>query len=399
MEPASKRLRVELGTSEMGSEKEVDCSVVGEEAPGQIMEGLPDHLALECLARVPLSSMRGVCKEWQRVIYEPHFQYLRALNGASQLDWVYTLVQSADNTFKWRAFDPYSSRWHDLPAPPHPMEFQVFNPDCIGVSYSVQCASTATKLVMVSALKARKDGHPRMTLEPALEHPYIFDTRTCTWKQGSPLSVPRKWCVCGMSGQSLYVASGSGKEWDRELSKSVEAYNLVEDKWENRRGLSTSKFSGEAMSAVTSNGKLHFVSGRGVFSKDGVVYDVATDCWSEMAPGLKRGWTGPAVAVNGKFYLLETPAGKLKVYCGEEDEWKTIMVDAKLRNLEVFVGSNGKIVAIEAPVKDGDSSAGGQVLRVIDLASNIPRIFDIPVEGGRVVSVQVLAMMHHLPKQ
>jgi len=398
METTAKRVRVSTGACEMADEKVTDCASSVDFA-GQIIEGLPDHLAMECLARVPLSSMRGVSQAWQRVIYDPHFRSLRALHGASQLDWVYTLVQSADNTFKWRAFDPFAARWHDLPPPPHPMKFQLSNPDCIGVSYSVQCASSATKLVMVSALKARKDGHPRMTLVPALDHPYIFDTRTCSWTQGSPFSVPRKWCVCGVSGESLYVASGSGKEWDRELSKSVEAYNLVDDKWENRRSLSSSKFSGEAMSAVTNEEKLYFVSGRGVFSKDGVVYDVATDLWSEMAPGLKKGWTGPAVAVDAKFFLLETPAGKLKVYSPEEDEWKTIMVDAKLQSLEVFVGTRGKVVAIEAPVKDADASAGGQLLRVIDLASDAPRIFDIPVEGGQVVSVQVLAMMHHRPKQ
>lgn len=400
METACKRLRVEMSGVVTGCSEEVteDCSSVS----GQIMEGLPDHLAMECLARVPLASMRGVSKVWQNVIYDPHFQSLRAGNGSAQLDWVYTLVQSRDNAFMWRAFDPFSSQWHDLPPPPHPMEFQLFNPDCIGISYSVQCASSSTKLAMVSAMKVKQDDgqQHRMTMEPALDHPYIFDTRTCSWKQGSAFSVPRKWCVCGVAGQSLYVASGSGKYWDRELSKSVEVYNLGEDTWDKRKSLSSSKFSGEAMSAVTNDEKLYFVSGRGVFSKDGVVYDVATDLWSEMAPGLKKGWTGPCVAVNGKFYLLETSAGKLKVYSAEDDEWRTIMVDSKLQNLEVFVGSKGKIVAIEAPVKDADASAvRGRLLRVIDVASDVPRIYDIPVEGGQVVSVQVLSMMHHRPKQ
>jgi hypothetical protein len=401
METTSKRLR-----EQMASDEEVRDSCAGSSSDagvsGQFMEGLPDHLAMECLARVPLSSMRGVSKMWQSVIYDPHFQSLREAVGSAPLDWVYTLVQTRDNTFKWRALNPFALQWHDLPPPPHPMEFQLSNPDCIGVSYSVQCASTRTQLVMVSALKARKDSHgPRMTMEPALDRPYIFDTRTCAWKQGAPFRVPRKWCVCGVADQSLYVASGSGKHWDRELSKSVEIYHLGDDKWHQRRSLSSSKFSGEAMNAVTNDEKLYFVSGRGVFSKDGVVHDVATDSWSEMAPGLKKGWTGPCVAVNGKFYVLETPAGKLKVYVPEDDAWNTIMVDVRLQNLEVFVGTRGKIVAIEAPLKDpaDPASSGGRLLRVIDLASDVPHIFDIPVEEGQVVSVQVLAMMHNRPKQ
>lgn len=392
---ACKRARVQMVSpvEDVSSSGEVGVS-------GQLMEGLPDHLAMVSLARVPISSLRGVCKSWQNLLYDPHFQSLREASGSSRLDWVYTLVQSNDKSFKWRAFDPFASQWHDLPPPPHPMEFQLSNPDCIGVFYSVQCASTSTKLVMVSAIKARRtDGqNPRMTMEPALQHPYIFDTHTGAWTQGAPFLVPRKWCVCGVAGQILYVASGSGNNWDRELSKSVEAYHIGDDKWQQRRSLSSSKFSGEAMNAVENDAKLYFVSGRGVFSKGGVVYDVATDSWSDMAPGLKNGWTGPVVVVNGKFYLLETPAGKLKVYVPEDDVWKTIMVDPKLQNLEVFVGSRGKIVGIEASSKD-PAVAGGRVLRVVDVASEAPRIFDIPVEEGQVVSVQVLAMMNQRPKQ
>lgn len=373
---------------------DVSESVVVENASvsGQIMAGLPDHLAMECLARVPLASLRGVSKTWQSVIYDPYFQSLRESNGTTELLWVYTLIQTAENGFKWRAFDPFLSQWHDLPPPPHAMEFQLSNPGCIGVSYSVQCASTRRKLVMVAGLKAKRDNLPRMTMEPALERPYIFDTRTRTWTCGAAFTVPRKWCVCGVTGENLYVASGSGKEWDRELSKSAEVYNLDTDKWSKLTPLSSSKFSGEAMNAVSDGEKLYFVSGRGVFSKDGVVYNVATDSWSEMAPGLKRGWTGPCVAVNGRFYLLETPAGKLKVYDAEKDLWETVMVDSRLQNLEVYVGAKGKIVAIESKGKECEVT--GSVLRVIDIASSdVPSIFDIPVEG-QVVSVQVLGMMH-----
>jgi hypothetical protein len=375
-------------------EGERECKRVrsGEESgSGQIMVGLPDHLAMECLARVPLGALRGVSKGWQGLVYDPYFQSLREAKGAQRLDWVYALVQTGGSgRFKWRAYDPFAARWHDLPPPPHAMDFQLHNPGCIGVSYSVQCASSRHRLVMVAALKARRGNLPRMTLEPALNHPYVFDTRTCQWRQGAPFAVPRKWCVCGVTGELLYVASGSGKDWDRELSKSAEVLNLDTNLWTKLHSLSSSKFSGEAMTAVAHNTKLYFVSGRGVFSKDGVVYDVATGSWSEMPPGLKRGWTGPCVAVDGRFYLLETPAGKLKLYNPQKDEWETLLVDSRLQNLEVFVGTDGKIVAIESQKS---------VLRVIDVARpNQPLIFDIPAEEGELVSVQVLGMMHKPPQ-
>lgn len=388
---------MDICTKRVWSKMTSDDKIEATERDVQILQELPDHLAMECLARVPLDNLHGVSKTWEDVIYDPYFQRLRAANGSTQLDWIYALVQMQDKSFKWRALDPHSSRWHDLPPPPHDMEFQLFNPGCIGVSYTVQCVSTSSKLVMIAGVKARKDGQPRMTVEPALDHPYIFDTRTSLWKRGSPFKVPRKWCVCGVVDEKVYVASGSGKDWSQELSKSAEVYNLENDKWEALQNLSTSKFSGEAMNAVSNNNKLYFVSGRGVFSKEGVVYDIITQSWSEMSPGLKQGWKGPCVAVNGKFYLIETPAGKLKVYAPERDEWDIIMVDSRLANLEVLIGTKGKIVAIEAAsLKDDETSPG--VLRVIDIASDAPQILDIPVQEGQVVCVQVLAMMNQPSK-
>lgn len=367
---------------------EVEVAEVAEPS-GHLLHGLPEHLAMECLARVPLFSLRGVSKAWQNVIYESYFQSLRARHGSSGLDWIYALVQTEEKVFEWRAFDPLASRWHTLPTAPHPMEFRLSDPGCIGVSYSVQCASTQNKLVMVAGMKTGNGNQPRVTLEPALEHPFVYDTRTNQWKQGAPFRVPRKWCVCGVADEKLYVASGSGKSWDQELSMSAEVYDLEKDNWKTLQNLSTSKFSGEAMTAVTNNGKLHFVSGRGVFAREGVVYDVAQGVWSEMAQGLRKGWIGPCVAVNGKFYVIE--ACKLKVYDPQKDRWDVAIADAKLQNLEISVGTKGKIVGIVDP--DEDASRAGSCIRILDVTLEVPRIIDIPVQNGHVVAVEVLSMM------
>lgn len=128
----------------------------------------------------------------------------------------------------------------------------------------------------------------------------------------------------------MYVVSGFGKYWDREFLKFVEVYNFGEDMWDKWKSLLLFKFSGEVMSVVMNDEKFYFVSGRGVFFKDGVVYDVVIDLWLEMVFGLKKGWIGFCVVVNGKFYLLEMLVGKLKVYSVEDDEWRIIMVDFKL---------------------------------------------------------------------
>lgn len=106
------------------------------------------------------------------------------------------------------------------------------------------------------------------------------------------------------------------------------------------------KFSGEVMIVVINDNKLYFVSGWGVFFKEGVVYDFVIDLWLDMVLGLKRGWIGLCVVVNGRFYLLEILVGRLKVYVLEKDDWDVIMEDVRLGNLEMFVGVKGKIVFI-----------------------------------------------------
>ena len=361
------------------------------ESSSQLFPGLPEHLAMECLARVPLATLQGASKAWQKLIYDSYFQSLRTQVGSPELKWIYTLVQTKDMSFKWRAYDPLSSRWHELPPVPHPMEFQLSNPGCIGVSYTVQCVSTRNRLVMLAGMKVRNDGQARVTLEPALDHPLIFDTCTSVWKRGAPFRVPRKWCVCGAVDEKVFVASGSGKDWDRDLSKSVEVYDLDKDSWQALENLSSSKFSGEAMHAVTVGDKLCFVSGRGVFAKEGAVYDIAKGSWTDMPPGLRGGWRESCVAVDGRMYMLEAGSmGRLKVYVPETDEWEVALVDSRLQNLEISVGTTGKIVGI---VTGRNVYREGSLLRVVDVTSEVPKIFDIPVHDGNVVSVHILSMM------
>lgn len=416
---ATKRFKVSAGEDQVMEEREQVVSMTdlqqfsddGDGSSSSLLSGLPEELAMECLARVSsLGSLRGVSKSWQKLVYSTYFQQLRVQYGRTELSWVYTLVQSTrDGSFKWQAYDPFSSQWHDLPPVPHVMDFQLSNPGCIGLSYSVQCASTRTKLVMIAAMKLREShGSPSpckprgvVMLEPALERPLIFDPAQRLWKRGSCFRVPRKWCVCGVADEKIYVASGSGKDWDRDVSKSAEVYDHEKDVWQRLNNLSSSKFSGEAMSAVTQGGKLYIASGRGVFQREGAVYTPSTGLWTKMEPGLRKGWTGSCVSIKGKFYVVDDTAGKLKVYAPEREEWTVFMEDSRLKNLESIVSTgDGKLCGIVCtpPSEDGSKPgcSKGNLIRVVDVeAQPAPLIFDIQVpDDGQAVALQVLSMMN-----
>ncbi len=366
-----------------------------------LLPGLPDFLALECLARVSLATISSVSHAWRKLLSDLYFQRLRAQHGTVDLDWVYTLVKSpVDGCFRWYAFDPVAGRWHDLPQPPHAMDFQLTAPGCIGVSYSVQCTSTRTKLVMVAALKWRKpppqpplprvDHRPaaaaakpgqvhdssdeqdmdysrsatttararrsrmRPILEPALENPLVFDPITSKWTIGSPFRVARKWCACGVGAEDenlVYVVSGCGRDWDVHVAKSAEVYDVARNTWRRIAGPTSSKCSSEATAAVALGGNIHIVSGKGVFAKVGLVYTPATGKWTEMARHLREGITGECVSVDGKLFVLDEVNGRLRVYDPEEyePEWRVFMEDARLQNLEQLVGRGGKLCGIVQP--------------------------------------------------
>ncbi|CAK9275733.1 unnamed protein product [Sphagnum jensenii] len=458
-------------------------AVLTQQQQQPLLPGLPDFLALECLARVSLATISSVSHAWRKLLSDLYFQRLRAQHGTVDLDWVYTLVKSpVDGCFRWYAFDPVAGRWHDLPPPPHAMDFQLTAPGCIGVSYSVQCTSTGTKLVMVAALKWRKpplqqplprddhDNRPaaaakpgqvhdsseeqdmdysrsttttararrsrmRPILEPALENPLVFDPITSSWTIGSPFRVARKWCACGVGAEDenlVYVVSGCGRDWDVNVAKSAEVYDVARDTWRRIAGPTSSKCSSEATAAVALGGNLHIVSGRGVFAKVGLVYTPATGKWTEMARHLREGITGECVSVDGKLFVLDEVNGRLRVYDPEEyePEWRVFMEDARLQNLEQLVGRGSKLCGIVQPqstVAAGQTSSStllnwvdsacssmrpptttshaaaaaaattvadsSSLLRMIDVVTKPRRIVDLRVPFGHTVTVQLLSRM------
>ncbi len=469
-------------------------AVLTQQQQQPLLPGLPDFLALECLARVSLATISSVSHAWRKLLSDLYFQRLRAQHGTVDLDWVYTLVKSpVDGCFRWYAFDLVAGRWHDLPPPPHAMDFQLTAPGCIGVSYSVQCTSTGTKLVMVAALKWRKpplqqpppgddhDNRPaaaakpgqvhdsseeqdmdysrsttttararrsrmRPILEPALENPLVFDPITSSWTIGSPFRVARKWCACGVGAEDenlVYVVSGCGRDWDVNVAKSAEVYDVARDTWRRIAGPTSSKCSSEATAAVALGGNLHIVSGRGVFAKVGLVYTPATGKWTEMARHLREGITGECVSVDGKLFVLDEVNGRLRVYDPEEyePEWRVFMEDARLQNLEQLVGRGSKLCGIVQPQSSAAAalcqnfvcSAAGQtssstllnwvdsacssmrpptttshaaaaaaattvadsssLLRIIDVVTKPRRIVDLRVPFGHSVTVQLLSRM------
>ncbi|KAJ7522048.1 hypothetical protein O6H91_19G081000 [Diphasiastrum complanatum] len=358
-----------------------------------LLPGLPDHIATLCLGRVPLQTLIGVCKGWRKLLYESrYFQALRLSLGQANCSYPYVLVHRKDGKFSWFAFDPLLSSWHPLPPMPEEVEFQLSSPGLIGVKHSVQCVSTRTKLIVVAGSKIKKVGpSERVRLEPALDSPLVFDTKKCKWMRGRPFTVPRRWCACGMVNDKLYLASGCGTEWNSDISRSAEMYDLERELWRPINRLASSKFSGEAISAVNLGGKLYMVSGRGVFARVGVIFCPELGQWTEMPCGLRDGWTGQCAASQGRLYMLDF-CGRLKVYDPVQDRWIVILKDEKLRNFQEMVGAGGKLCGHVVKMGSGEGAEPVSLLRILDVSSDEFKFFDVemPEEGDQIVAMQVL---------
>lgn len=387
------RARQDEAMEEQRKEVDVEVMVVdedGEAEDRQLLPGLPHHLALECLAQVPMASLWGVSKHWNGLLTSRFFQSLRTKQGLANPSWIYCLVcvtgdeeeaapGRSSRRFLWFAYDPLPGIWHQLPDMPEEVDFQLSSPGLIGVSFSVQTLSTRDKLFVVAGLKSGAGEQ----LQPALDAPFVFDIKKGAWSKGSSFRVPRKWCACGVADGKLLLASGCGREWDESVSKSAEMYDPVADTWETVREMSTSKMSGEAMNAVSVGGKLHLSSGNGIFLKAGLVFDPATGEWTAMGAALKRGWRPSTVALDGRFVSLDDIAGKLEVFDSELDCWETLLEDPRLQRMRNLTSCMGKLCG--SVTTDG----GGNVLRIVDTLTVPPTFRDVPVPQGELVAVQV----------
>ncbi|KAH7431786.1 hypothetical protein KP509_08G066300 [Ceratopteris richardii] len=167
-------------------------------------------------------------------------------------------------------------------------------------------------------------------------------------------------------------------------------YDPDKKTWITLEHLKSSKFSGEAISAVNCNGKLHMVSGKGVFWKVGVVYDPQTGRWTDMPRGMCNGWNGPCVAVDGNLFVLEDCTGKLKMYCQSEDNWNTVIREDMLKNMEQLTQAGpGKFCGIvRAPCSS--TSHCQDVVQIVDIRD--PATINVlRPPFGQIVTVQVLS--------
>lgn len=228
-----------------------------------ILPGLPDDLALRCLAKISHGYhgvLECVSKSWRDAIRSTYYAHLKASEGWCG-NWLFVST-SEQNIDMWDAYDPDADKWHTLPRMPR------FRNDVSRSRFSV--VSLHKKLLVIGGCYVTSNS-PLATNEVI-----IFDPFKKQWSRLANMRTPRADFACTVICGLVYVAGGCNS-CDTGLS-AAEVYDPITDRWEDLPPMPLPLF--ECFS-VSHGGQFHVVGKKGfnVESDTYIIYDPVGKKW------------------------------------------------------------------------------------------------------------------------
>ncbi|XP_010932777.1 F-box/kelch-repeat protein SKIP30 [Elaeis guineensis] len=251
----------------------------------RLIDGLPDEVAIQCLARVPFyfhSKLRLVCHSWRAALQSPELFKTRCEVGASE-ELVCALAFEPENI--WQLYDPLRDCWMTLPVMPS----EIRHLARFGVG------SVAGKLFVIGGGSDRVDpltgDHDGIF---ASNEVWSYDPLYREWARRAPMLVHRAmFACCALNGK--IVVAGGFTNCRKSISKA-EIYDPEADVWEplpDLRHTHTSTCSG-----VVIGGKMH------VLHKGLSTVQILEDGGQQWAVK-DYGWLqGPMAVAHGELYVL-----------------------------------------------------------------------------------------------
>ncbi|KAM7254212.1 hypothetical protein ACFE04_031894 [Oxalis oulophora] len=330
----------------------------------ELIPGLNDDMANECLIRVPFNSfplIASTCNHWKARICSPEF--FRRRKAANLSQHVFVMTQARVNpivtskcspmpVYRLTFYEPDKSAWCEFPAIPGFLEG--------GLPLFCQVVGLGSGLVLLG-------GWDPKTFEVSTAV-YIYDFVNATWQRGADMpGVRRSLFGCTSDCDSrVYVAGGHDE--DKNALRSVLMYDVVSNSWTRLDDLARER---DECKAVFQHGKVHVISGyntdrQGRFENTAETFDLATWEWSPVNEDF-MGSTGPlsvgayVAASDGELY---TCLGS-NLVMREDDTWKVIAeLPTDLRNTTRMMtwGKNMWVIGSE-------KLGGSHVSYVFDLKS------------------------------
>jgi len=250
-----------------------------------LIEGLPDAVALRCLARVPFCCHRQlqlVCHSWKAALRSPELFKARCEVGVTE-ELLCVLAFEPENV--WQIYDPLRDFWMTLPVMPskirHLARFGV--------------ASVGGKLFVLGGGSDRVDpltgDHDGIF---ATSEVWSYDPFCHEWARRANMLVPRAmFACCAMDGR--IVVAGGFTSFRKSISKA-EIYDPEADTWSPLPDLCQTHTS--ACFGLVIRGKMHVVhkglSTVQILQDGGCGWTVEDYGWLQ----------GPMAVIRGEPYVL-----------------------------------------------------------------------------------------------
>ncbi|XP_048321547.1 F-box/kelch-repeat protein At1g16250 isoform X2 [Ziziphus jujuba] len=193
-----------------------------------IIPGLPDDLALRCLAKLSHGyhgKLETVSKAWRDLIRSAEYGNYKARQGWCG-NWLFVLTEGSKN--EWIAYDPEADKWHPLPIPK--MLFTT-TPHIDLKHFGFSCVSVCNRFYLIGGSYAPHDSafpHQRHFITNAV---FQFDPFLKQWSNAASMVTSRSHFACCVVSGKIYVAGGRNLSTPRGLVLA-EVYDPLTDKWE-----------------------------------------------------------------------------------------------------------------------------------------------------------------------
>lgn len=270
-----------------------------------IIPGLPDDVAMFCLALVPrkhLPVMGAVCKRWRSFIESKDFMFVRKVTGMLE-EWLYFLTSKSH----WEVMSsPEGKTWR---IPPMPGSLKV---DFCTVVFN-------GKLLIIGGL-SKDGGQPSASADV-----HQYDARLNRWSVLAKMKFGRYDFACSEVNGMIYAVGGYGS--DGNGLSVAEVYDPDKNEWTLIDDLRRPRYG---CFACSFGGKLYVMGGRSSFtignSRFVDVYSPDGRSWCEMK---NRGCvmvTAHAV-VGKKLFCMEWLNGReLAIFDPADNSWRKVSV-------------------------------------------------------------------------
>lgn len=245
-----------------------------------LLPGLPNDIALECLIRLPLDQFfkaASVCSNWKNEIKHPAFRQRRKSSGFTRP--VFALAQAMVTTirkphgvttlsstqfYRLSLYDPEKGNWYDLPPIPELVE---------GLPMFCRVVGVGSDLIVIG-------GCDPVNWQ-VMNSVFIYNFISGSWRRGADMpGEQRLFFGCGSDSERFVLVAG-GHDDGKNALKSVLLYDVAKDEWVTLPEMAMER---DECNSVFHRGKFHVIGGypthaQGQFQRSAEVFDLATRQW------------------------------------------------------------------------------------------------------------------------